>query len=109
MRKDLERRLRRLEIAAARLRSGGMEFWVEEDDGMIRGPRGEKITREAFYHLQSQQTGVKMFLFYPEDVDEDPEDETSDLTPADPGGNRSVCEVRGLSAGIDRRRPAGTS
>jgi hypothetical protein len=67
MRRDLERRLRRLEIAAARSRPGRCEFWVEEDDGMIRGPRGEKITREAFYHLQSQETGVMMFLFYPED------------------------------------------
>ena len=67
MRKDLERRLRRLEIAAARSRSDVLEFWIDEGEGMIRGPRGEKITREAFFHLRSQETGVLMVHSYPED------------------------------------------
>jgi hypothetical protein len=46
MRRDLERRLRRLEYADTR--SGAIEVWIEQGDGTLCGPRGERMTREAF-------------------------------------------------------------
>jgi hypothetical protein len=46
---DFERRLRRLEIAAAR--SKIIEVWVEQDDGLLRSHSGECMTREAFDQL----------------------------------------------------------
>ena len=43
MRYDLKRRLRAVEIA----RSGGVEMWVEQEDGMVRSLDNEQIvTRE---------------------------------------------------------------
>jgi hypothetical protein len=37
MRRDLERRLRAVEVA----RPGGVEIWVDQGDGTVRGPHGE--------------------------------------------------------------------
>lgn len=56
MRRDLERRLRNLEIANAE--SSALQIWVIEDDGTIRGPCGERITRDALDHLQRGRRGV---------------------------------------------------
>ena len=56
MRRDLERRLQHLEIANAG--SSALEIWVAEDDGSLCGPRGERITREAFYRRQRGRRGV---------------------------------------------------
>ena len=42
MRGDLERRLRAVEVAG----SGGIEIWIHQSDGTVRGPRGEQMTRE---------------------------------------------------------------
>ena len=42
MRRDLERRLRAVEVAG----SGKIEIWVHQDDGLVRGPCGEPITFE---------------------------------------------------------------
>ena len=43
MRNDLKRRLRAVEIAG----SGGVEMWVEQEDGMVRSLDNEQIvTRE---------------------------------------------------------------
>ena len=42
MRKDLERRLRAVEVAG----SGRVEIWRHQDDGLVRGPRGEQMTFE---------------------------------------------------------------
>jgi len=42
MRRDLERRLRAVEIAG----SGRIEIWVRQDDGLVRSPRGEPMTFE---------------------------------------------------------------
>lgn len=42
MRKDLERRLRAVEVAG----SGRIEIWVRQGDGLVRGPRGEQMTFE---------------------------------------------------------------
>jgi hypothetical protein len=44
MRRDLERRLRKIEIADAR--ADGFELWIGQGDGMVRGPSGELLTRE---------------------------------------------------------------
>jgi hypothetical protein len=46
MRRDLERRLRHLEIADAG--SDAVEVWIGDGDGTLCGPRGERMTREAF-------------------------------------------------------------
>jgi hypothetical protein len=42
MRRDLERRLRAVEAAG----SAGIEIWIEQGDGTVRGPQGEQLTRE---------------------------------------------------------------
>jgi hypothetical protein len=42
MRRDLERRLRAVEVAG----SAGIEIWIEQGDGTVRGPHGEQMTRE---------------------------------------------------------------
>jgi hypothetical protein len=42
MRRDLERRLRAVEVAG----SGRIEVWVRQDDGLVRSPRGEPMTFE---------------------------------------------------------------
>jgi hypothetical protein len=42
MRRDLECRLRAVEVAG----SGGIEIWIHQSDGTARGPRGEQMTRE---------------------------------------------------------------
>jgi hypothetical protein len=44
MRRDLERRLRLAEIAAAG--PGGIQIWIEQGHGIVRGPHGEQMTRE---------------------------------------------------------------
>jgi hypothetical protein len=42
VRRDLERRLRAVEVAG----SGGIELWYAQDDGTVRGPNGERMTHE---------------------------------------------------------------
>ena len=42
MRRDLEHRLRAVEVAE----STGFEIWIEQGDGTVRGPHGEQMTRE---------------------------------------------------------------
>jgi hypothetical protein len=42
VRRDLERRLRAVEVAG----SGGIEIWIDQGDGTVRGPHGEQTTRE---------------------------------------------------------------
>jgi hypothetical protein len=51
MLKAFERRLRAVEIANARGHDG--EVWIELRDGMMRGPRGERITRVQFEAARS--------------------------------------------------------
>ncbi len=46
MRRDLERRLQTVETARAG--ANVCEVWIEQSDNMLRGPRGETITRDAF-------------------------------------------------------------
>ena len=42
MRRDLEHRLRAVEVAG----SGRIEIWVHQEDGLVRSPRGEQMTFE---------------------------------------------------------------
>jgi len=42
VRGDLERRLRAVEVAG----SGGIDIWIHQGDGTVRGPDGEQMTRE---------------------------------------------------------------
>jgi hypothetical protein len=49
MRRDLERRLRAVEVAG----SGRIEIWVHQDDDLVRGPRGEQMTFEEAEALGS--------------------------------------------------------
>jgi hypothetical protein len=48
MRKDFERRLRQIEIADAGC--DAIEVWIDQSDGTVCGPRGERLTRQAFDH-----------------------------------------------------------
>ena len=47
MRRDLERRLRAVEVAG----SGRNEIWVRQEDGLVRSPRGEQMTFEEAERL----------------------------------------------------------
>jgi hypothetical protein len=51
MRRDLERRLRAVEIVRPGANAG--QVWIQQSDGMLRGPRGEIITRDAFEVVRS--------------------------------------------------------
>jgi len=48
LRRDLERRLRQIEVAD--VRSDRIEIWVDQGDGTVCGPRGERLARQAFDH-----------------------------------------------------------
>jgi len=56
MRRDLERRLRHLEIVE-RTGSIAIEYWIFESDGMVTGPRGERMTAVAFEAMSDEETG----------------------------------------------------
>ena len=58
MRRDLERRLRAVELA----RSGGVEIWIHQGDGMVRGPRGEQMTCEEAEALGRATGKLTIFL-----------------------------------------------
>jgi hypothetical protein len=45
MRRDLERRLRAVELAGARY--NGVELWIDQGDDTFRGPSGELLTGEG--------------------------------------------------------------
>jgi len=49
MRRELERRLRRLELASSG--PAKIEIWVTQGDGTLRGPNGEHLAEEAFLRL----------------------------------------------------------
>jgi len=42
VRRDLELRLRAVEVAG----SDGIEIWIDQGDGTVRGPQGEQMIRE---------------------------------------------------------------
>jgi hypothetical protein len=43
VRRDLKRRLRAIDVTGAK---SGIEIWIGQGGGMVRGPRGEQMTRE---------------------------------------------------------------
>jgi hypothetical protein len=60
VRRDLERRLRTVEIADAR--SGGICIWIDQDDGTVRGFDGEQVTREEAQQLANDAGIFAIFL-----------------------------------------------
>jgi hypothetical protein len=56
LRRDLERRLRAIEIARAGANFGGV--WIEQREGMLRAPWGETMTRDAFEAARSGSATV---------------------------------------------------
>jgi hypothetical protein len=58
VRRDLERRLRTVEVAG----SGGVEIWIHQDDGTVRGPRGEQMTLDEAEALGRAAGTVPIFL-----------------------------------------------
>jgi hypothetical protein len=46
MRRDLERRLKAVETAP--LRAHSVEIWIEQSNGILRGPRDEAISKDTF-------------------------------------------------------------
>jgi hypothetical protein len=61
--RDLERRLRAVEAARPRR----CEFWIDQDDGTVRGPNGEQMTREEAETLAAA-AGTFLFFLYEEDL-----------------------------------------
>jgi len=58
MRRDLERRLRAVEVAG----SGRIEIWVHQDDGLVRSPRDERMTFEEAEALWRAVGTIPIFL-----------------------------------------------
>jgi hypothetical protein len=58
MRRDLELRLRAVEVAGA----GGVEIWVRQDDGLVRSPRGKPMTFEEAEALWRAADTIPVFL-----------------------------------------------
>jgi len=52
VRSDLKRRLRAVEVA----RSGGIDMWIEQDDGMVRSLDGEQIITRAQAEARARVT-----------------------------------------------------
>jgi hypothetical protein len=57
IRRDLERRLRAAEVAG----SGGIEIWIHQGDGTVRGPHGERMIREEAEAL-GQAAGTTLIV-----------------------------------------------
>ena len=58
MRRDLERRLRAVEVAG----SGRIEIWVRQGDGLVRSPRGEQMTFEEAEALARAVGTIPVFI-----------------------------------------------
>jgi len=59
MRRDLECRLRHLEVVNG---SSTPEIWIAEDDGNFSGPQGERITTDAFERRRQRSPRVMIVL-----------------------------------------------
>ena len=64
MRRDLDRRLRAVEVAV----SGRIEIWVHQDDGLVRSPRGEPM---AFEEAEALWRAVGTFPVFLSETDLD--------------------------------------
>jgi hypothetical protein len=60
VRYDLKRRLRAVEIA----RSGGIEIWVKQDDGMARSLDGKQIATCEEAEARARATGMTLIFFF---------------------------------------------
>ena len=59
--RELERRLRRLELASSG--PAKIEIWITQEDGKLSGPNGEHITEEAFLCLDPpENSGVRFVM-----------------------------------------------
>ena len=58
VRRDLERRLRLVEITDA---GWGIQIWIDQGDGTVRGPHGEQMTREEAEAL-ARAAGTFLFV-----------------------------------------------
>jgi hypothetical protein len=58
MRRDLERRLRAVEVAG----SGRIEIWVRQDDGLVRSLGGEQMTFEEAEALWRAAGTIPVFF-----------------------------------------------
>ena len=58
MRRDLELRLRAVEVVG----SGRIEIWVRQDDGLVRSPRGDQMTFEEAEALWRAVGTIPVFL-----------------------------------------------
>jgi len=57
---DLERRLRRLEMASSASRK--LAIWWEQPNGTVHGPGGERLTRRAFFRRYPPGTPDVVFV-----------------------------------------------
>ena len=57
MRRDLERRLRAVEVSG----SGGFIYLICQGDSTVRGPNGEQTTREEF-EARARLTGTSIYF-----------------------------------------------
>jgi hypothetical protein len=64
IRRDLERRLRAVELAGC----GGFEYWVRQSDGMVLGPDGELLTPREEAEALSHATGILPIFFTKTDL-----------------------------------------
>jgi hypothetical protein len=55
MQRELERRLRRLELASSG--PAKIEIWITQEDGTLRNPNGEHLSEEAFRRLYPDPPG----------------------------------------------------
>ena len=58
MRRDLELRLRAVEVVG----SGRIEIWVRQDDGLVRSRRGDQMTFEEAEALCRAAGTIPMFI-----------------------------------------------
>jgi hypothetical protein len=60
MRRDLERRLRLVEIAGAR--TGGIHIWIDQGDGAVRDLQGKEMRREEAEALASVSGSLALVI-----------------------------------------------
>jgi hypothetical protein len=58
VRRELKRRLRAVELSGL----GGIEIWIFQGDGTVRGPHGEQMMREEAEALGRAAGTVPIFL-----------------------------------------------
>jgi len=62
VRRELKRRLRAAELSG----SGGIEIWIFQEDGTVRGPHGEQMMREEAEALGLGHAAGTVPIFFSE-------------------------------------------